>query len=289
MTLPSQTTTYSGQITDTNRWENFKHRPDDIFICTPPKCGTTWTQAITAMLVFEKADHGQQPGVISPWIDANFAPIEEYLGMVDSQTHRRFIKTHTPFDGIPYFEECQYLVVCRDPKDMFFSLLNHQDNMSDEELASALIARSDKTFEDWVSGSLIPEMFDTQTLETPTHFLKTYWEHRDLPNVHLFHYYDMKQDLRGHIANLANILKISLSDVQIDEMTEAATFESMQAKGDQFAPGSGTGMWKKDAAFFATGKNAQWKEKLTAEQVRLFDKRIGELLTPEQIKWLIRS
>jgi len=289
MTLPSQTATYSGQITDTNRWKNFKHRPDDIFICTPPKCGTTWTQAIAAMLVFEKADHGEQPGVISPWIDANFAPIEEYLGMVDSQTHRRFIKTHTPFDGIPYFEECQYLVVCRDPKDMFFSLLNHQDNMSDEELASALIVRSDNTFEDWVSGSLIPEMFDTQTLETPTHFLKTYWEHRDLPNVHLFHYYDMKQDLRGHIANLAKILKISLSDVQIDEMTEAATFESMQARGDQFAPGSGTGMWKKDAAFFANGKNAQWKEKLTEEQVRLFDERIGKLLTPEQIKWLIRS
>ena len=229
------------------------------------------------------------PVSFPPWIDANFAPIEEYLDMVDSQTHRRFIKTHTPFDGIPYFKECQYLVVCRDPKDMFFSLLNHQDNMSDEELAAALIVRSDNTFEDWVGGSLNPENFDTQTLETPTHFLKTYWDHRDLPNVHLFHYYDMKRDLRGHIANLANILNISLSDVQIDEMTEAATFENMQAKGDQFAPGSGTGLWKKDAAFFATGKNAQWKEKLTAEQVRLFDERISKLLTPEQISWLIRS
>lgn len=289
MALPSQTATYIGPITDTNRWKNFRHRPDDIFICTPPKCGTTWTQAIAAMLVFEKADHGEQPGIISPWIDANFAPVEEYLDMVDSQTHRRFIKTHTPFDGIPYFEECQYLVVCRDPRDMFFSLLNHQDNTSDQELAAALLARSDNTFEDWVSGSLNPENFDLQTLETPTHFLKTYWEYRDLPNVHLFHYYDMKQDLRGHIANLANILNISLSDAQIDEMTEAATFENMQARADQFAPGSGTGLWKKEAAFFANGKNAQWKEKLTAEQLRLFDERISELLTPEQINWLIRS
>lgn len=289
MALPGQTTTYLGPITDTGRWQNFKHRADDIFICTPPKCGTTWTQAIVAMLVFEKADHGEQPGVISPWIDASFAPIEEYLEMVDSQTHRRFIKTHTPLDGIPYFEQCQYLVVCRDPRDMFFSMLNHQDNMSDEELSASLLVRSEKTFENWVSGSLDPHHFDHQTLETPVHFLKTYWAYRDLPNVHLFHYYDMKQDLRGHIANLASILNVSLSETQIDEMTQAATFENMQAKGDQFAPASGSGIWKKDAAFFATGTNSQWKDKLSAEQRQLFDARIGELLTQEQIDWLVRS
>lgn len=289
MALPGQTTTYLGPITDTGRWQNFKHRADDIFICTPPKCGTTWTQAIVAMLVFEKADHGEQPGVISPWIDASFAPIEEYLEMVDSQTHRRFIKTHTPLDGIPYFEQCQYLVVCRDPRDMFFSMLNHQDNMSDEELSASLLVRSEKTFENWVSGSLDPHHFDHQTLETPVHFLKTYWAYRDLPNVHLFHYYAMKQDLRGHIANLASILNVSLSETQIDEMTQAATFENMQAKGDQFAPASGSGIWKKDAAFFATGTNSQWKDKLSAEQRQLFDARISELLTQEQIDWLVRS
>lgn len=289
MASPSQTATYLGPITDTRRWQDFRHRPDDIFICTPPKCGTTWTQAITAMLVFEKADHGEQPGVISPWIDANFAPIEEYLGMVDGQAHRRFIKTHTPLDGIPYFEQCQYLVVCRDPKDMFFSLLNHQKNMSDEELSASLLPQSDSTFQDWVSGSLDPDNFDTQTLETPIHFLKTYWEFRDQPNVHLFHYFDMKQNLRGHIANLARILNISLTDTQLDEMTQAATFENMQARGEQFAPGAGTGMWKEEGAFFATGKNQQWKEKLSVEQIELFDERVGELLTPEQIAWLIRS
>ncbi len=65
-----KTTTYFGPLTDSSRWQNFKHRQDDIFICTPPKCGTTWTQAIIAMLVFGKVDHGLKPGLISPWIDA---------------------------------------------------------------------------------------------------------------------------------------------------------------------------------------------------------------------------
>ena len=68
------------------------------------------------------------------------------------------------------------------------------------------------SFETWVSGSFDPANFDHQTVETPTHFLKTYWEYKDLPNVHLFHYFDMKSDLRKHVAGLAEILHVTLND-----------------------------------------------------------------------------
>lgn len=287
--LPVRSATYKGGITDTSRWDNFKPRPDDVFICTPPKCGTTWTQAIVAMLVFETHDHGEQPGVISPWIDANFAPIDEYLEQINIQSHRRYIKTHTPLDGIPYFSECTYLVVARDPRDMYFSLRNHRENMADEALASGVLPRGENEFEKWVSGSLDPTDFDRQTLETPTHFLQTYWDYKDVPNIHFFHYFDMKQDMRSHIEKLANILKISLSDEQLDAMAKAATFENMQVNGDQYAPGSGSGIWKKDAAFFATGKNSQWRDRLTPEQTKMFDDRIKTLITDEQQAWLLRS
>lgn len=289
MTTPGRTTVYKGPITDTSRWENFRHRPDDVFICTPPKCGTTWTQAIVAMLVFGTPEHGQQPGNVSPWIDANFAPIDEYLAQIEQQDHRRFIKTHTPMDGIPYFPECTYLVVCRDPRDMFFSLLNHRDNMADEALAGAIMPYREDVWDRWVEGSLDPDNFDIQSIETPTHFLKTYWAQRDLPNVHFMHYYDMKQDLRRHMAKVAALLGVTLDDAMLDAMTAAATFENMQAKGDQFAPGTGTGQWKKDASFFATGTNAQWKGRLDDAQLARFDARIGELLDDEQRAWLLRS
>lgn len=69
--------------------------------------------------MFGKADNGTQTSHVSPWIDADFAPIDEYLERIDSLEHRRFIKTHTPLDGIPYYPECTYLVVLRDPSDAF--------------------------------------------------------------------------------------------------------------------------------------------------------------------------
>lgn len=287
--LPSRNVHYVGDVTDTNRWENFHHRPDDIFICTPWKCGTTWTQAIVCMLVFGRADHGQKPGVISPWIDANFAPIEECLEMVEAQNHRRFIKTHSPLDGLPYYPECEYLVVFRDPRDMFFSMLNHRDNLTNEDLAFATIPSGEDAFQKWLDGAFAPANFDVQSLEWLCHFLRTYWIHKDLPNIHLFHYADMKRDLPSNIRRIADALGISVTDTQLDEMSKAATFEHMQKNGDQFAPMAGLGAWKSENGFFATGKNAQWKDRLTQQDLDAFDRKIRAFLTEEQISWLVRD
>ena len=118
--LPQRTSTYVGRLTDTNRWDSFRARPDGIFICTPPKCGTTWTQAICANLIFGKSDFEGRITDISPWVDSKLESSDICMGTLESQTHRRFVKTHTPLDGIPYYESNEYLVVYRDPKDAFF-------------------------------------------------------------------------------------------------------------------------------------------------------------------------
>ena len=145
--LPVRSAVYTGPITDTSRWENFRPRADDIFICTPPKCGTTWTQAITAMLVFETHEHGLQPGVVSPWIDANFQPIEEYIEQIETQSHRRFIKTpYTAGWNPPFSQSALTLSSVAIPETCFFSLMNHQDNIADEELASSLLDRGANEF-----------------------------------------------------------------------------------------------------------------------------------------------
>ena len=37
---------YRAAIFDNSRWADFEPRPNDIFVCTPAKCGTTWTQTM---------------------------------------------------------------------------------------------------------------------------------------------------------------------------------------------------------------------------------------------------
>jgi len=241
------------------------------------------------MLVFGKADHGLQPGVISPWIDAAFAPIEDDLKQVEAQQHRRYIKTHTPLDGIPYHPSCTYLVVFRDPRDVFFSGSNHRDNMTDQELATSAFPNGPNAFQDWLAGVREPGTWDLQSVDSLVHFFKSYWPYRDLPNVHLYHYSDMKRDLRSAIASMAAATGTSVTDEQLDAYTRAASFDNMKANADQFAPGSGTGLWKAEKDFFANGSSEQWKDSLSSEDLAAFDARMAELLPPDQAAWMVNG
>jgi len=277
---------YKGPITNTDRWTNFRHRAGDIFVCTPPKCGTTWTQAICAMLVFGKADHGKQPGVLSPWLDAEFAPIEDDLAQLEAQQHRRYIKTHSPFDGIPYYPDCQYLAVFRDPRDAYCSGLNHRDNMTDQELANEAFPSGDNAFSDWLYKVREPGAWDLQSVDSLVHFFKSYWDYRELDNVHLYHYSDMKRDLKGAIASMSRALGYDYDDKQISAFAEAASFDSMKNNADQFAPESGSGMWKAEHKFFANGSNEQWRSMLSEAEAAAFDARLAELLTADQAEWI---
>jgi aryl sulfotransferase len=288
-TLPPQGESYLGPVTDTSRWANFQHRPDDIFVCTPPKCGTTWTQAICAMLVFGTTDHGVQPGMISPWIDAAFAPIEDYLKQVEAQTHRRFLKTHTPFDGIPYFPSSPYLVVFRDPRDVYISSLNHRDNMTDHDLAHRVFPSGSQAFRDWLTQVRAPGTWDLYSLDSFVHFFKTYWTYRHLENVHVFHYADMKRDLKSAIAAMAAALGVPVNDQQLTAFTAAASFSTMKRNAGQFAPELGRGFWKEDSQFFAHGTNQQWKDQLSPDELVAFDARIAELLPPDQVAWILNG
>ena len=83
---------------------------------------------------------------------------------MEAQTDRRYIKTHSPLDGIPYFPDCAYLVVLRDPRDVFCSMLNHRDNMNDQDLALAVFPSGDTAFDDWLNQTLEPGTWDSQSL-----------------------------------------------------------------------------------------------------------------------------
>ena len=56
-------TRYTSIVCDSSRWDGFEFRDGDIIISTPPKCGTTWTQTICALLIFQTTTFFTYAGV----------------------------------------------------------------------------------------------------------------------------------------------------------------------------------------------------------------------------------
>lgn len=285
-TRPERLHVYKNVMIDGARWDQFSPRDDDIFVCTTSKSGTTWMQAICALLIFGRDDPQVKPAVISPWFDMTRQPVEETLAMLEAQSHRRFIKTHTPLDGIPYFEHCSYLVVYRDPRDIYFSMRNHAGNMKSEAFIERATVDVHEGFQDWMSTPTTPDDYDGQSLDGIIQHFKSYSKFAALANLHLLHYADLKRDLPGAMARIAGILGIGHDAPTMATLAQAAGFEQMRRNADRFAPGAGTGVWKDEQRFFNKGESAQWRDVLHAEELADYDARIGKVLGADEAAWL---
>jgi hypothetical protein len=96
-------------------------------ISTRRKTGTTWMQMICALLIFQTPDLPDSLWQLSPWLDSMAVPHDFVYAQLDEQQHRRFIKTHTPLDGIPLDPGVTYIVTARHPLDTFVSLRRHNE------------------------------------------------------------------------------------------------------------------------------------------------------------------
>ncbi len=285
--LPERLYCYQGFITDGARWDHFVHRPGDVFVCTLGKNGTTWMQAICALLIFQTPELDFNPGVRSPWFDSTFDAVEDTIAMLEAQTELRVIKTHTPLDGIPYFPDCTYITVYRDPRDAFFSMRNHMDNMKLElpNMPKIDTPEPEEAFRNWVAGSAEPGR-ESPTLAFSAHHLKSFHAYAHLPNIHVFHYAGLKRDLAGEMKRVARALEIDVEPERMGELVEAASFRNVQSKADRFAPGTDRDAWHNTRRFFHKGESGQWRNGLSEEALALFDARLDELVGANLAHWL---
>ena len=184
---------YRSEMTDTARWDHFQPRDADVLVCAMEKHGTTWTQTLVAMLLNGGPALSAPLRHLSPWFDGPDLTAEEAVAGLDTQAGRRVVKTHTPADGIPYFPQCTYIVVCRDPRDAFFSRAEHADNMREAaRWGVRRVANFDAEFREWVNAPWISGL-QTFCLEETLYHLHSFAS-LGLPNVHLLHYTDLRRD-----------------------------------------------------------------------------------------------
>ena len=293
-------TRYRTVVADSARWDGFAFRPGDVVISTPPKSGTTWTQMLCALLIFDGPAFPAPLDQVSPWLDMSNRPLAEVTAALAAQTHRRFIKTHTPLDGLPLHPDVTYLVVGRDPRDVAVSYEHHAANLNFEhflELRAAAVGNDDlaglpqrrvpsadpaERFRFFVADEV---QAGPPTLASVLHHLDTGWQHRRDPNVALFHYADLQADLAGELLRLAGVLGIPCSPERARDLAAQASLARMRERSVDVAPNASQGHWKDVSAFFRSGATGEWRERLSPTDLAAYEARVAALVGPDLASW----
>jgi aryl sulfotransferase len=276
---------------DSTIWNDFRFRPDDIVIGTYAKSGTTWMQQIVGQLVFAGAEDVNVPE-LSPWLDLRVPPKEVKLPAIEAQTHRRFIKTHLPVDALVFSPDAKYIYVGRDGRDVVWSLYNHHSR------ANAEFYRTLNETPGLVGDPIAPpphsiRQYFNDWLERDGHpfwpfweNIRSWWEIRNLPNVLLVHFADLKADMPGEIARIAGFLNIDVADEVWPSILKHCSFDYMKRHAANSAPLGGL-LWDGGAeTFIHKGTNGRWRDVLTQEESAKYERMARAKLGAEVAHWL---
>ncbi|MGH8878780.1 MAG: sulfotransferase domain-containing protein [Stackebrandtia sp.] len=295
--MPTAPYRYTSSDEDSARWNDFPFRQGDIVVSTRSKSGTTWTQMICALLVFGTPRLPRPLNELSPWLDHLVEARDTVVSRLEEQRHRRFIKTHTPLDGIPVDPRADYLVVFRHPMDMAVSLYHQAQNI-DHKLLRELTGAPEPTqpekprpaLREWLLEWIDRRAEPRESLDSLPGImlhLRDAWGRREQSNVTLLHYAELSTDLDGQMRAIAERLGIAVPATGWDELVAAATFSSMKSRHEKLIPNSG-GILKDGAAFFREGRSGTGGELLTEAELAHYHRRVADLAPPEALEWLHR-
>jgi aryl sulfotransferase len=281
--LPQKTRELHSHHFDSTIWNDFRFRDDDVIISTYAKSGTTWMQQIVGQLVFN-GEGGLDVAEMSPWMDLRVPPKPVKLEAVEAQTHRRFLKTHLPVDALVMSPKAKYLYIGRDGRDVVWSLHNHHFHANTAwydalnkmpglvgppiDLPPADIVTY---FRDWLDRDGYPFWSYWENI-------RTWWAIRDLPNVRLVHFENLKRDMPGEIRGIAEFLDIPIDERRWPAILEHCSFDYMKRNAAKSAPLGGV-FWDGGAeTFIHKGTNGRWRDVLPAEESRKYEaKAVAEL------------
>jgi aryl sulfotransferase len=302
--IPQVTREYRNHHLDSTRWEVYQPRAGDIIVTTSYKSGTTWAQQILSWLLLGDAAAVSEMREVSPWVDACFmGESKADLGeRVASLPDRRFLKSHLPLDGLPYYPEVHYLIVGRDPRDVFMSLHNHYHNYTEliyevmndpERLVGEPIAPCPndprELWREWIGRGSFDWESEGHPFWANMGHTQSYWEFRSLPNFLFLHYSDLLADLDRAVRRIVEFAGIDASEERIRKTVEETTFARVKERVTALSEeedSSRIAFRGGAESFFYKGVNGRWRDVLEPEDLELYESAKARVLTPDCATWL---
>jgi hypothetical protein len=236
----------------------------DVLVCAYPKSGTNWMLQMGYQIAFlGQGDFGHIHDVV-PWPDAFMHTIpvtvrDESVAQA-SPTGLRVIKTHLVWDKVPYSPEARYIYVFRDPKDVLVSSYFHQRDL--------LLGPMMPSVKSWHASFLTKDAFVMGSWAAHVH---GYWQVRDLENVFVVGFEQMKADQPAVIRQVAEFLGVELSPQAFTLVDEKSRFKYMKNVGHKFDPPPVVPWSSTSRMMLRKGESGASSELLTAQQQRQID------------------
>jgi hypothetical protein len=193
----------------------YRPTPDEVFIVTPAKCGTTWMQQIVHGLRSRGSMDFDEVSRVVPWID-----MAHDLGIdihAPQPAAPRAFKTHSPLDAVP--AGGRYIVVVRDPADALVSNYHFAESMFFEKGSISL--------DTYAMESYLPSR------SVVKHVLAMWPRHGD-PDVLALCYEHIVADLPGTIERVAAFIGVPLDAELKAIVTRQSGIAFMQEHKEQF-------------------------------------------------------
>ncbi|NET82772.1 MAG: sulfotransferase domain-containing protein [Moorea sp. SIO1F2] len=241
---------------------SYNAQPEDNFIVTYPKCGTTWVQHIVWML-----HHDGIPLPVGKDINLEVPHLEEVgADFVAAMPSPRFIKTHLSYSFTPYCADAKYIYIARNPFDCVVSFYYHTKGFVKH------YNFAEGTFNDFF------ECFIEGEVDWGDYFehLLSWYDHRQDDNVLFITYEAMKADTPNYIREIAKFLGSSY----LDKLNNAEIFNSILKHTSFTSMSQDQSRWssqrpKEMTPFIRKGEIGDWKNHFSDDQIaRLYDKFI---------------
>ena len=233
---------------------NYKPRPDDIFIVSYPKSGTTWLQMILYQLTTDGNMDFPHIATVSPHVEL---PEPVLIPDVEALSSPRIFKSHLRRRRVPRGPG-KYIYIMRNGLDVVTSYFHHYVSFH------GYGGTFEQFFRLFITGKAAYGSWFTHLTSWRSH-------KKDLDILYL-HYEDLIEDLEGGIRKISAFLNLDIAEGEYARILERCSFKFMKEHQEKFDPAH-KAVLRYNLSFnnfIRKGIVNDWKNQLTPSQVESY-------------------